>query len=204
MKEALLIFAKNAEYGKVKTRLAATIGNEHTLLIYRQLLAHTHSITKELEMDKILFYSGWINEKDEWENQVYHKKLQQGYDLGDKMKNAFKDSFTGEYKKIVIIGTDCYELDAPIISEAFIQLNNADVAIGPAADGGYYLLGMKKFHPEIFDTIEWSTSKVLEQTNSVCERLGLSFFLLPKLSDIDYETDLKKYPDLFLMKNKEA
>ena len=76
MNEALLIFARNAEFGKVKTRLAVTIGNAHTLLIYRQLLAHTFSITKDLAVDKIVFYSDRIIETDEWENKIYQKKLQ--------------------------------------------------------------------------------------------------------------------------------
>jgi rSAM/selenodomain-associated transferase 1 len=198
MKEALLIFAKNIQYGKVKTRLAATIGNEQTLFIYRQLIAHTISVTKDLSVDKIVFYSDSINEKDDWENKIYQKELQSGKDLGERMKNAFKSSFTAGFEKIVIIGTDCFELDSEHLINAFKQLNNADVVIGPATDGGYYLLGMKKFYPEFFENIDWSTEKVFKQTFSICEQLYLSVFLLPELSDIDNEEDLKKSRHYFL------
>jgi len=197
MKEALLIFAKNIQYGKVKTRLAATIGNEQALFIYRQLIAHTVSITNKLSIDKIIFYSDSIVEKDEWENNIYQKKLQSGNDLGERMKNAFKSSFTGGYQKIIIIGTDCFDLNETIIEKGFGSLKDNDVVIGPATDGGYYLLGIKKFHREIFENIDWSTDKVLKQTIAIANQLNLSVFMLPELSDIDREEDLKNHKDLF-------
>ena len=93
-------------------------------------------------------------------------------------------------------------IGSQIILNAFKQLENAEIVIGPATDGGYYLLGMKKLHEEIFKNIDWSTPKVLNQTISFCKKKHLSFFLLPELSDVDNEADLEKYPDLFFMKNK--
>ncbi len=204
MKDALLIFAKNPEYGKVKTRLAATIGDAQALLIYQQLLKHTIAVTKNLQVDKIVFYSEYIKEKDSWENNIYQKKLQAGSSLGKKMKNAFKSSFTAGYGKIVIIGTDCFELDEKNILNAFEQLKYVDVVIGPAKDGGYYLLGMKKNHIGIFENIDWSTDKVFKQTLHICERLKLSLFLLPALNDIDNEEDLKKQESLSFKKNQEV
>ncbi len=98
------------------------------------------------------------------------------------MKNAFKTSFTAGYEKIVIMGTDCYELDSQMILNAFNQLENAEIVIGPATDGGYYLLGMKKLHEEIFENIDWSTAKVLNQTISFCNIKSFPFSLLPELS----------------------
>jgi|SRR6185312_3129111 len=189
-KEALLIFAKNLKYGHVKTRLAATVGNKKALSVYKQLLYHTVSITQELKDDKIVFYSDSINEKDVWKNNVYKKQIQDGDTLGMKMENAFKSSFTAGYKKIVIIGTDCFELKTDNIRNAFDSLNNYDIVIGPATDGGYYLLGMKKEHPFLFKNIKWSTSSVLKDTIGICNQNQLSFFLLPELSDIDEEKDL--------------
>ena len=203
MKEALMIFAKNPEYGKVKTRLAATTGDAQALFIYEQLLKHTISVTKDLPFDKIIFYSDSVIEKDDWENTIYQKKIQQGKSLGSKMKNAFKSSFTGGYEKIVIIGTDCFELDEKHILKAFEQLKKVDIVIGPAKDGGYYLLGMKKLYGGIFENVDWSTDKVLKQTRGICKQLNLSVFLLRELNDIDDEEDLKNQESLFLTLNKD-
>lgn len=204
MKDVLLIFAKNPQYGKVKTRLAATIGDAYALFIYHELLKHTIAITKNLPVDKIVFYSEYIEEKDGWEKNIYQKKIQVGKGLGSKMKNAFKSSFTTGYEKIVIIGTDCFELDEKHILNAFEQLKKVDVVIGPAKDGGYYLLGMKKLYEAIFENVDWSTDKVLKQTLHICKQLNLSVFLLPELNDIDDEEDLKNQESLFLTLNKEA
>jgi rSAM/selenodomain-associated transferase 1 len=201
MKELLIIFAKNAEYGKVKTRLAATIGNEQALLVYQKLSEHTIAITNKISADKIVYYSDSIVENDEWKNNIYQKKLQSGNNLGDRMKNAFKSSFTAGYQKVIIIGTDCFELNEGLISIAFEKTNDDDLVLGPAKDGGYYLLGMKNFYPSLFENIEWSSVKVLKQTLSAAMRLNLSVFLLPQLSDIDQEADLKDYSAL-LTKNE--
>ena len=202
MKEALLIFAKNIQYGKVKTRLASTIGNEQALFVYQKLIEHTIAITKKINADKIVYYSNSIVEKDEWENNIYQKKLQSGNNLGERMKNAFKSSFTAGYQKVIIIGTDCFELNEGLISIAFERLNDDDIVLGPAKDGGYYLLGMKKFYPSLFENIEWSSEKVLKQTLTSAMRLNLSVFLLPQLSDIDREADLKDYSALFTNNEK--
>lgn len=188
-KEALLIFVKNVQSGQVKTRLAATVGNEKALSVYKQLLSHTVSITQNLPVDKIVFYSDFI-EDDIWENNFYKKQIQEGNTLGMKMENAFKSSFTAGYEKLLIIGTDCPGINESILKNAFTQLNHFDILIGPATDGGYYLLGMKKAHPFLFKNIKWSTDVVLQQTVDLCNRNQLSYFLLPELSDIDEEKDL--------------
>jgi rSAM/selenodomain-associated transferase 1 len=202
MKEVLIIFAKNPEYGKVKTRLVATIGNEQALFVYQKLIEHTIAITKKISADKIVYYSDSIVEKDTWENNIYQKKLQSGKDLGERMKIAFKSSFTAGYDKVIIIGTDCFELNEEFISIAFEKMNDDDVVLGPAIDGGYYLLGMKKFYSSLFENIEWSSEKVLKQTLTTAMRLNLSVFLLPQLSDIDREPDLKDYSALFTKNEK--
>lgn len=190
MKEALIIFTKNPEAGKVKTRLAATIGNEAALSAYVQLLSHTVSITNYLPVDKFVFYSSHIEQKDIWNNKHFFKQVQAGSDLGDKMKNAFAATFQKGYDKIVVIGTDCPDLNADIIMNAFAYLNSHDVVIGPAEDGGYYLLGMKQLYSELFEDINWSTNTVLDETRIKCKSLNLNYGLLPVLNDIDEEKDL--------------
>lgn len=190
MKNGLIIFAKNPEIGKVKTRLAATIGDEAALSIYEHLLSHTASITSYLPVDKFVFYSSLILQEDIWCNKHFYKQVQAGNDLGERMKNAFAATFLNGYDKIVIIGTDCPRLGAGIIMNAFACLNSRDVVIGPAEDGGYYLLGMKQPYSDLFEKINWSTNTVLKETQMKCTALQLSYYLLPVLNDIDEEKDL--------------
>lgn len=193
MKEALVIFAKNTEAGKVKTRLAATIGEEAALAVYYQLLSYTASITNDLSVDKFVFYSGYIEKLDAWDNNHYFKQIQQGNDLGERMQQAFETIFEKGYREIVIIGTDCHELQANIISKAFTSLDSHDVVIGPAADGGYYLLGMKQPYLTLFENISWSTNTVFYETILKCKTSQLDYCLLPILRDIDREEDLQYF-----------
>jgi uncharacterized protein len=189
MKQALIIFQKNLVYAKVKTRLAAAIGDDEALKIYKQIIHHTHLITHQLKADKIVFYSDAIDKNDNW-NNGYIKQIQQGSDLGERMMNAFNYVFQNHYSEVLIIGTDCPELDEQIILNAFDKLNKYDVVIGPSADGGYYLLGMKAITKHLFIAIEWSTSKVLKTTIERCIANNLSYFLLKELHDVDEEKDL--------------
>ncbi len=189
---ALIIFTKNPEKGKVKTRLAATVGDDKALQIYLELLKHTRQIAIQTDASRFLFYSRQINEQDDWPNQSFYKKLQSGEDLGEKMANAFRDVLQS-HSKAVIIGSDCASLNPDIVREAFDLLEQYDFVMGPAMDGGYYLLGMRQFHPEVFQDIAWSTEKVGSATLLKIDELGKTYSLLPLLSDIDYEEDWKRY-----------
>ena len=193
MKQTLLIFAKNLVYGQVKTRLSATAGNDRALIVYQHLLQHTAAVTHYLPIDKIVFYSTSLEEQDLWNNEVYKKQLQLGNDLGERMQNAFQYAFEQGNMEVAIIGTDCLEITSAIIMNAFASLKNYEVVIGPASDGGYYLLAMKKMHHQLFQQINWSTNEVLKSTLAICNTQNLSVHLLPELSDIDSENDLKKH-----------
>jgi rSAM/selenodomain-associated transferase 1 len=189
--DTLLIFTRNLVYGKVKTRLATTMGHDKALAVYRLLLNHTAQVTKSIGSMRIVYYSDAVTYDDAWDSS-YRKTVQRGGDLGERMANAFRDSLKDGSKKTVIIGTDCYELTSEIIADAFLRLDHHDVVVGPAVDGGYYLLGMKDFYRELFEYVAWSTDSVLKETVSRCDDLSLSYFLLPVLSDIDEEKDLFK------------
>ena len=189
-KPLLIIFYRNPKMGKVKTRLAATVGNDRALEIFRKLSLHTRTITENLAYDKIVFYTDSIDLMDIWPNAIYLKALQEGDDLGERMENAFAGGFESGYDSICIIGTDCYELTGDIIHEAFHALRSSDAVIGPARDGGYYLLGMNKPCPDIFTNKRWSTDTVFQDTVSVFELLRLQFVKLRELSDVDTEDDL--------------
>jgi rSAM/selenodomain-associated transferase 1 len=186
----LVIFTKNPEAGKVKTRLAATIGSDAALSVYKKLIEHTVLITCSLPMDKVVFYSDHVTQEDAWDANHYFKQLQTGKDLGERMNNAFADVFRAGYSKAVLIGTDCPELNDAIILEAFDKLDDVDVVIGPAVDGGYYLIGLKTNCSFLFQNIKWSTRNVLLETINKCKSAELLFILLQSLRDVDEEKDL--------------
>lgn len=187
---ALIIFTRNPELGKVKTRLAKTIGDEKALEIYNDLLLHTRNETQYLDCDKFVFYDGFIATNDIWSDAFYQKKVQSGEDLGIKMQNAFQGILDSGYQNCVIIGSDLFDLKSNQISNAFQKLQNSDVVIGPAEDGGYYLLGLKKVIPSIFKNKNWGTSNILSATLKDLTEYKIN--LLETLNDIDTFEDLEK------------
>jgi hypothetical protein len=192
----IIIFIKNAELGKVKTRIAKDVGDEEALEIYKSLLAITNENVSQIDGIRHLYYSNIINQNDQWPDQKYSKRLQFGNDLGERMSNAFKEVFSiynDIENKVVIIGSDCPEIDANLIHSAFERLSEFDVVIGPTFDGGYYLMGMNKYEPELFNNIEWSTTTVFDETIKLVVKNKLSYFILPKLQDIDHIEDWDNY-----------
>lgn len=187
----LIIFIKNPKLGKVKTRLAATVGDEKALSIYKKLLSFTQKLAISLPCERMLFYSDEIEANDDWSNVFFQKNKQYGNDLGERMKNAFCEVLLTS-KKAIIIGSDCAELTKEILENAFEALEKNDFVIGPAEDGGYYLLGMNHFEPTIFENINWSTAEVLSKTIEKIARLEKKVAFMPTLSDIDNEEDWKK------------
>ena len=189
MDRALIIFIKNPETGKVKTRLAKDIGNENALTIYKHLLAHTRKIAIEVKSKRFLFYADKIPLRDDWPETDFKKFVQQGDDLGLRMLNAFEKAFLNS-QKVIIIGSDCMELTPDIIEKAFLELNNHDFVIGPAKDGGYYLLGMKVTEHRLFQNKNWSTQTIAADTLKDISDLNKTCYILPQLSDIDTIEDL--------------
>ena len=185
---ALIIFVRNPVLGKVKTRLAASMGDEKALAVYKYLLQHTKNITENLPVTKFVFYADDINEDDLWNG--FEKRLQTGNDLGERMTNAFWELFKNGFKKICIIGSDCLELDTEILNAAFTALSNTDIIIGPATDGGYYLLGMKKDCTVVFTKNNWGESSVYDTTIAIIKENNLQYLPLKMLTDVDTETDL--------------
>lgn len=196
-KQLLIIFVKNAVAGKVKTRLAATIGPEKALAVYQILLQRTHDITISLPMAKAVYYSDFVAD-DNWNPLFYERRVQMGPDLGERMYRAFADGFAAGYEHICIIGSDCYELTREIIRQAFEKLEANDVVIGPAEDGGYYLLGLKCLNEALFTGKTWSTSSVLLDTLNNIKEAGQSVALLPELTDVDEEKDLRTIREISL------
>ena len=190
----IIIFARNPKLGKVKTRLAKTIGDFAALETYKILMKHTANVVEKSNAEKIVFYSEYIDNNDVWAKNKCKKVKQSEGDLGEKMQTAFEYAFELGYKKIVIIGSDVYSLKTEHIDSAFTQLETHDVVVGPAHDGGYYLLGLNFIIPELFEQKKWGTSSVLENTLADLNELNVT--LLEPLNDIDTYEDLKKEPQL--------
>ena len=188
MRNALIIFVRNPVLGKVKTRLAAGIGDGKALQVYEYLLQHTQSITKNIPVTKFVYYADEVNDNDVWNG--FKKKLQHGDDLGERMQHAFQELFAAGFSKICIIGSDCFELTTEIVTTAFEKLGRTDVVMGPVMDGGYYLLGTNRLIPEFFTNKTWSTATVFADTLKDAAVLNISVTQLPVLNDIDTEKDL--------------
>lgn len=193
-KNALIIFTRNPELGKCKTRLAKAIGDAAALEIYKYLLNHTAEISKNIKADKFVFYSEDIAENDLWDEAIYRKKLQYGPDLGARMENAFTELFQLNYEKVLIIGSDLLDLNTKQVDDAFQLLDINDIVIGPAKDGGYYLLGMKTLHLNVFKDRAWGTSTVFKET--INDIQNSTYALIEELNDIDTFEDIKLYQEL--------
>ena len=193
-KNLTIVFVRNPELGKVKTRLSKTIGDKYALNIYILLLKHTESVLQKVSSDKVVYYSEEIQNNDLWSNRCFQKKLQKGNDLGERMQHAFETAFKDGCEKVVIVGSDLFDLKVVHIENAFKSLENHDLVIGPSLDGGYYLLGMKVMHPAVFKNKQWGTDSVLETTLKNLEQENVK--LLEALNDIDTFDDLQGHPEL--------
>ena len=171
----------------MKTRLAASLGEVKALEIYQHLLRHTRTVMLHLEADIFVFLTR-MPEDDFWSG--FRQELQIEGDLGQKMESAFAQVFALGYQEVFILGSDCPGLTESIVHQGFALFQQADVVIGPAADGGYYALGIKKLHTEMFRNKVWSTATVCQEARETAASLQLSVALLPVLTDVDTEADV--------------
>jgi len=181
----------------VKTRLAAVLGDEMAVRLYKRFVLE---ILSTLNKGTFLFYLcvypvDALEGLKTWLGEDYLYMPQQGENLGERMKNAFTEALAMNFKRIVLIGSDIPSLPLEFIEEAFISLEKKDVVIGPSVDGGYYLIGFRddKFSPRAFKGIPWSAERVFGETMKVLENEGLTVHLLKTLRDIDTIQDLKNY-----------
>lgn len=192
MTKSLIIFMRNPVPGQVKSRLAKSIGAQAAFEVYLELLDHTRKITVDLSHHKALYYDREIDSEDLWPNNKYDKHLQKGEDLGAKMQQAFEAEFN-HADQVVIIGSDCGTITTDHINRAFDLLDESDVAIGPAEDGGFYLLGLCRPMPFLFEDKAWGTAEVLPALSKDFEQHNLIVASLPVLNDIDTEEDLVRW-----------
>ena len=193
-KNLIIVFVRTPEIGKVKTRLAKSIGDQSALTIYKLLLKHNAAVLHDLSFSKVVYYSEIVRENDYWDATIFQKKVQKGSDLGERMQNAFETEFKEGYEKILIIGSDLFDLKPTHITTAFEALETHDITIGPSLDGGYYLLGMKELYHTLFKNKKWGTDSVLEHTLKDLKQQNIK--LLEALNDIDIFEDLQQQPEL--------
>jgi hypothetical protein len=187
-----MIFLKNPVSGSVKTRLAASIGDARALEIYNKLVEHTVGASLRVDADIQLWYSSFVDQKDRFDGKRLTKRLQQGEDLGARMWVAFQEGFREGYAKVAVIGSDCPDISPGILESAFSRLDKNEVVLGPAEDGGYYLIGMSSRFPFLFQEMTWSTPDVLPETIRRLEERSISYGLLSELNDIDTVEDLEQ------------
>lgn len=193
-KNLLLIFTRNPELGKAKTRLAKTVGDATALEIYKFLLAKTRDVSAKVQADKAVYYSVKIRENDIWDASIYQKHQQLGADLGQRMQHAFQEGFKAGYEKVLIIGSDLYDLSSENIDHAFKLLDTNDVVLGPAEDGGYYLLGMNTLYPAVFSNKDRGTATVRKDT--LADLVAQKVKLLETKNDIDVYEDIEGIPEI--------
>lgn len=191
-KNALVIFAKYPQKGKVKTRLAKDIGEEKALTIYTTLLKTIIQEHQNRRYDLIIGFTPKEKEHDFKKDYPELRYLaQEGNDLGERMHNAFKQ-LSNQYQKVIIVGADNPDVTEKTVNQAFTLLEDQQVILGPTFDGGYYLIGMKKPH-NIFTNINWGSETVFEQTLQLIKEQQLTLSLLEKKHDIDTVNELEKH-----------
>ena len=190
--DRLIIMTKYPELGKTKTRLIPALGSQGAADLHRQFGLNTVAVAAEFDPE-IRYSGGDADRMRDWLGDFQFVNQGDG-DLGDRMSRAFADGFVKDSMdrddRMVMIGTDCPGIDRVLIQTAFAMLLTTDLVLGPATDGGYYLIGMRSFYPQLFKTIVWSTETVLAETLAIANQNQISYQLLPMLSDIDRPEDL--------------
>ena len=192
LKDVLIIFVKYPKPGSVKTRLAKQIGKEKAALLYHFLVKTVLARTKSRGYSRIIFYSPEIPKKrfKEWLGGDFIFYPQKGSNLGKRLLGAFKFIFKHDAKRIVCIGTDSPLINSRIIDQAFRILRNKQCVLGPADDGGYYLIGLSSLNEGIFKGISWGAKKVFRQTLEKIKSRKIEYGILDKSFDIDTYEDI--------------
>jgi rSAM/selenodomain-associated transferase 1 len=195
VKDCLIVFTRYPEAGKTKTRLIPVLGEEGAAKLQQQMTEHTLAQVRKLQVSwgvsvVVYFAGGDVQQMQSWLGEAFSYHPQDHGDLGDRLQSALATAFNNGMNRVVIIGIDCPSLQTPIMEQAFKALSEQDLVLGPAEDGGYYLIGLRRLIPELFKGIDWGTSEVLQQTVKVAQQQDLAIAYLPTLADIDRPEDL--------------
>jgi uncharacterized protein len=196
MTKTLIIFSRYPEAGKTKTRMIPALGALGAAELQRKMTEHTLKTAIALQSSsdiaiQIHFAGGDIQLMREWLGADFDYIPQTSGDLGTKMRSAFDHAFGLGNQQVVIIGIDCPDIDQELLTTAFNSLAHHDLVLGVAADGGYYLIGLRRLVDQLFQNITWGTEQVLTQTKNIAQQLKLDVDCLPTLADVDRPQDLK-------------
>jgi rSAM/selenodomain-associated transferase 1 len=193
--KTIALFARRPVQGQAKTRLSPSLPPDLAAMLYRGMLADALSVARESGSDRVALY--WTG--DTVEAPAFDVPAgvdicaQAGADLGERLTAAFAAMLAGPGDRAVAIGADCPDLDPATVREAFAALDQHDVALGPASDGGYYLIGLRRPAPGLFRGVSWGTERVLAETLQGAAREGFSVHSLDTLSDLDTPEDLVRF-----------
>jgi uncharacterized protein len=199
--ELLILFTRYPVAGQTKTRLIPALGAEGAAQLQRQMTVHSLAMAQQCRVAvQVCFCGGTIGQMRDWLGDGPDYQPQGEGDLGLRMARSFELAFGQGYDRVMIIGTDCPGIDADLVRDGWHRLRQKDLVFGVASDGGYYLVGMRRLIPEIFQDIPWSSELVLSKTLTIVDRLDFTYDLLKTLSDIDRPEDLEglcAFPSLF-------
>jgi rSAM/selenodomain-associated transferase 1 len=190
----VIIFTRYPEAGKTKTRMIPLLGEMGAATLQRQMTEYTLATVKKLVRVRgfsaqVYFTGADLAKMSAWLGAEVSYRAQESGDLGERLQQAFREAFEEGVTKVVIIGVDCPNITDNLLKEAFFVLDSQDLVLGPAQDGGYYLIGLKRLFGELFRGISWGTGDVLAQTLVIAQNLGLNTGLLPILADVDRPED---------------
>lgn len=197
MNKGLIVFAREPLPGNVKTRLAATLGEQLATRLYENMLQEVLKTTRQLnDVGTTTFWacdSAALSQLAE--RYSCRSRLQSAGELGQRMQAAFEEMFAEACDICCIIGSDAPDLPISYIVDAYhhLEMQHADVVFGPSSDGGYYLLGLRQVWPQLFTNISWGSAEVLTQSLAAAKEAGLTTALLPVWQDIDTVEDLRAY-----------
>lgn len=194
-KQHIIIFTRYPEPGQTKTRLIPALGDIGAASLQKQMTEHTLSQVRKLQTTsaitvEVRFAGGNYELMENWLGLDLVYKNQGEGDLGVRMMRSLIDAFANKYEQVLIIGTDCPGLDCQILTSALEKLQGSELVLGPAIDGGYYLIGLRQLVPELFSNIPWGTDQVFSQTVEIAQKLNLSSAYLSSLADVDRPEDL--------------
>jgi rSAM/selenodomain-associated transferase 1 len=188
----VVVYGRRPEAGAVKTRLAATVGGAAAAGIYRELLLHSLSVAGEVDSEPVLSLADQV--PDDWTpGGSVRIEVQVPGDLGERLAETFRLRFEEGCSEVLIIGSDCAELESRHLVEAFASLEFDAVVLGPARDGGYWLVGQRAPGYDLFSGIPWSTAETLTATRRRLRRLDLGWRESSTLADVDTATDLERF-----------
>ncbi len=191
----LIVFSRFPIAGQAKTRLIPALGPEGAARLQAALTQHTLKIAEtfcaaypcELE---VCFAGGNADSMRHVFGATFRYSEQRGNNLGERLEYAVSAAFVDGAKRVVVIGTDCPQIDTSILSQAFQSLLTLEIVLGPAIDGGYYLIGLRRSRPELFQAIDWGTNRVLRQTLEIARYNRCEVHQLTPLADVDHPEDL--------------